>query len=108
LRDDVAREARKVLWSEAQAQIRSIAAEARAAQRAYVEKSALGRFMHQLAPWPYPEDNADAVALRTLVQELEIAPLQWASAKGGPVDPAERWKAALEALQEDANAKLPR
>jgi hypothetical protein len=32
----------------------------------------------------------------------------WASAKGGPVDPAERWKAALEALQEDANAKLPR
>jgi hypothetical protein len=45
-----------------------------------------------------------------LVRELEIVPLQWGECegRGGPVDPAESWKAALATLQEDAKAKLPR
>jgi hypothetical protein len=52
------------------------------------------------APWRYPEDNADAVALRSLVRELETP----TSAKGGP-DTAQRWREAMERVVSDLICK---
>lgn len=88
VRSDLARAAQAVLWPEGRAAIRQLVTEARAAQRAYAEKAALAKFMHDLAAWPYPEGDPDAAELRSIVTELGIAPLDWRSARGG-ADPAE-------------------
>jgi hypothetical protein len=99
--------AAEILWTEARPAILTLAAEARAAQMAWLGKAMQIDFLMGLCPpGGLSETDAPLVEARSCARDLGVPPSAWRNAQGG--DATAKWRAAFEGLQRDASTKLPR
>lgn len=98
-------EAARVMWSEVRPAIVALTREAAAAQKLWLSKAAALGVLLTTSPTPFPEDDAELVAARSQVRQLETLPVSWPAVK--EVDrTAQDWREVFVLLQQDAATKL--
>jgi hypothetical protein len=102
------RQARAVAWEELLPTTTAMIAEVQKAQQVVVQLMAPLLVLNRLTPYPFPKDDACAVALERQCDEFYGSGATWACCEPNPPHAPTPWADLVEALVADPNLKLPK